>query len=264
MKFTFLILLLALCLPSLNAQVIELRKEHFVPDGSMAGGGEDDKPAEWFNNGRFGFNGDFSTQATAQVLRYRIGEQDGFSLPLHIIASATGVGLGDASEEQITFNNLLSPTGGVLNALVSDSYLLTKLQPGKKTAFSVLGGFGYKLINGRGMNFDSTTNVSTIYADAGLKFTTGAYVEGAPNKNGTFVIQLRAFATTPLGSSDQLEQIFGPDTETWFAGLSGDILLFIDDEIDLRLNVSRSLTQEKIETDDLQRTVVTFGINYSL
>jgi hypothetical protein len=246
-----------------GAQLIDLREDRAQLEGSSGSGLLIENPFEWLHEGRFGFNADLGTQATLQVLRYRIGEQDGFSLPLYILSTANGPGFGDLPPEQLTFNAMVTPTGGLLNSfLAEDLQLIGKSD--RSTALSLAGTLGYKLLPARKLAADSSATVSTLYSDAGIRLATGAWISGAGDKQGTFAIQAKVFATSALGERGELGAIFGDPDRSWFVGLSADVVLYIADAIDFRLNWSRALSEELILPDQVQRSVVTLALNYGV
>lgn len=244
------------------SQILDIRNDRHKIQGAQGTGNNNEKQFEWLNSGRFGFNGDLSVQSTAQILRYRIGEPNGFNIPLYILTTVTDQNTTDTEEEQVALNNILNPTAGLFNSLFANSIQIAGKE-GKKSTLSIIYGLGYKLISAKSNSLQSRANISTIYTDAGIRFVTGAWVDGDQSKYGTFGIQLKGFFTSALNNQDNMKLLFGPDTKSYFAGISGDIIIFISNEIDLRLNISRALSQKKIDEKDLTRTVVNFSVNYS-
>ena len=257
-------LLVALFLVSNPAasQVIDIRNDRNLPPGPGGAPTENDEDEmlELFNQSAFGFSSGLIAEANTQVLRLRIGESEGFSIPFRILLSAPSAGLGNEEPQQITMYSLISATGGVLNTLFSDSRRF--LNVGSETVLSASYGFGYKLVNGRSMVEDEALNLSTFYGDLGLRFVTGAHVIGDPEKKGTTIFQFKAFATAPVSDSDRLEAIFGQDIDTWFIGLSADMAIFITNEVDLRVSWARSLTHNDL--DELNPGMIKFAVDYNL
>src|SRR5690606_29097917 len=60
-----------------------------------------------FNSGKM--------QGTAQLLKLRIGEPNGFYVPFYFFLGASGDGFGDSELNENTAANLLNPIGGLFN-----------------------------------------------------------------------------------------------------------------------------------------------------
>lgn len=238
------------------AQIIDIRNDREPGGAQLAGNGPADR-YEIFKSGQFEIGSRGQTRGTANVLRYRIGESDAFNVPFWLVLSSPSVGFGDINDAELALADLIVPTGGIFNAALSDSRFI--LKTGAETELSVAYHLGYKLVNAADSMSGDRFLLSSGFADVGLRFVTGAWVEGEPERDGVFYAQVKGFVAG--AGEGKLARAIDPSMNTALVGLALDAGLFINETIDFRINLSRAFVD--LEQDDTRTWVIRFSLAYS-
>lgn len=259
MKSTILTILIILTTYTFtHAQLFDFRNDNNKHDlNGQAGDSESEKDTDLFKAGQFDIGQNGMTQAGINILRLRIGEPNGFNIPLYIALTSTGPGLGSGEDQpQATLARFIIPTGGLINVAINDSKPFSKMGP--KSALSYSYHLGYKLNSG----IDSLTLKNELFSsaffDAGIRFVTGAWVEDDTSKLGLGFIQIKAFAT--FSSESTLRNLINSSVSNVFAGISGDAGIFIKDYADLRFSISALLNNEN--ATNLDKYTFNFAVDY--
>jgi hypothetical protein len=239
------------CEVDYNKEKLDQKKPDFLRSGYI----------ELFSNG--------TAKGSVQVFKIRIGEPSLYgykriSIPLYFYLGATGNNLsGDQqNQKEVTFNDLLDPLGGMVNIHFYDvlDFGISKFQ---LTYLGFAYQLGAKIINGNDQQTMKNTIFANLYSSAGLCFQTAAWEEDQQNNMGVFWVQARVTGT--VLSQSKLDQIFGENTmNSFLPGLAGDIGLFIDNRINLKLGVYKFFSTNKNSTlGFLNNTVFKFTVDYS-
>jgi hypothetical protein len=249
---TILVILVAfLPVQTARAQIVEVVKPSF-----MLRAEEDQTPVEWLGRGfvDYGFSGQLST--TAQVVKLRLGEPDGFSFPFYLLVGATNSNLGDPKPNKSAGLELVSPTGGLANFYVSYSGQIMKWKKVTRLAFA--GSVSGRIIAGRDTTTGESLKEGSYYADAGLRFQTGLYDPKEKNPTvGVAWVQGQVFVAGVAHD----EEYFGANISN-VQGARGNIGMFLAKRVDIKIDVIWMSKDHSIPGQDA--TQVRLGFDYSV
>jgi hypothetical protein len=185
-----------------------------------------------FGKGLFDYNVNGQIAANVQVLKIRIGEPKGFSIPFYLLTGATSTTFGDSKDNESTVADLISPTGGFINGFFN-GYIHLLGAKEKVTALESTFSIGGRMVSGKNKSENIQEIFGAAYLDVGFLFQTGAweadnnYVDG-----GVFWAQMRYAAT--IASKSKLEAVFGENMESP-AGLRFELGILIQDKVNIKL-----------------------------
>lgn len=265
--------------PDLRSLAVEVDSEEGI-SGNDGSSGSKEQALTWLQTGKLGFTAGTAAVAQVDVLRLAIGNQH--PLDLDLTTTVMGEGFGEVSDEQLTFNSLIQPTGGLVNMIFSrndlrlypfktntESDWVAKLNtddPAEKpTAIDFGMSGGLKLLGTREMEETRSDVIPTAYADVGLRLTTTAAQRDSDLEEppvGTFTTQVRFFTTAILTGSETLGETFATESKTFFFGISADLVIQVADFVELRANYAQAFDQAGLSNTDLDRHVFTIAANY--
>jgi hypothetical protein len=217
------------------------------------------KRIQSFNKGYLDFFLDGSLQSSVDLLRFNIGEPDGFHLPIYIVV---GSPTGTVKEDTVnlkTISSLLNPVGGYVTGRFDFSSKLLKPSAKRKLTsldFDISGG--YKVLSSN----DTLTGVPDFSAagnlQAGLFFQTGAWPQDDPKNLGVAWINAKINASF-LGNANK---VFGPQVKDYFIGYAVDAGIEINRFLNLKIGVYQFLNNQTIK--ELNKPVVKLSFDYNL
>lgn len=199
-------------------------------------------------------------QASAQFLKFYIGEPGVFSIPFIIYTGTVGNPLSTEGLNQNTISNILNPIGGLVNGsfdsefnlLASDTYKYTKLKAAVQ--------FGGKLLNATDSLTNEKKSFGSFYANAGFRFQTGAWSDDDTDNIGMFWFQGKAFLN--YADEDIFNKVFNNTLSPLQYGFQADMGIFINKVVNIKLNMSQFLTSDINPLT--QKPVFKLSIDYSL
>jgi len=206
-----------------------------------------------FNNGK--------VQGTAQLLKLRIGEPDGFYVPLYFFLGASGDGLGSSVKNENTVANLLNPIGGLLNGTFNG---LTNLYKSESniTSLKFAYQFSGKLINATEDESEESSFIGSAYGNLGLFFQTGAWEQGLEDNIGVFWVQAK-LTSSFANEKETLLNVFGDEIDdSFFYGYSFDLGLEINNRINLKAGLYQYLNNQDV--DLFNEPVFKFSLDYNM
>lgn len=199
-----------------------------------------------------------SIQASANLLRINIGEQNGFYIPFFIYTGTSGGGFGDTKGSETTIANLLNPIAGTLNFSFNGRQNVIKGDNYTSLKFAYqLGG---RVVNGKDSTAQTNFNFFNGYGNAGLFFQTQAWTPSDPKNIG--VAFLHAGVISAISSKDNYQKILGDHnfSSSYLIGYSVDGGIEINQVIDLKFGVYQFTNSANAL---LNKPIVNFSINYS-
>jgi hypothetical protein len=243
-----------LCGTALSAQVVEVQTK---PRGAVVAAGNRD-PVDLLARGFFDVVTSGQVQASAQVIKLRIGEPDGFSMPVYLLTGATRTTFGNAEEAEAAVLDLVAPNGGFVNVMTNIYANLINSNT-DVTSLKFTGSIGGRLISAREQSEGDVSIFGAGYAHAGLYFQTGARIVGPNPQDGIFWIQ--AAYSGSLLSNNQLQTYFGADAEAP-RGLRGELGIFIKERVNLKLGAFIPDAGKSLPA--LDKTLVRFAFDYNV
>ena len=169
-----------------EAQIIEITEND---------GGDSDS-LQWFRQGVIETFAEGVSQATAEVMRLRIGEAK-FNVPAYLFLGAAGQAWGDTDDQTLAAATLLNPIGGNFAFGLTPEVPLWKTA--RWTSLKLVSMIGEKAMWARELNApDQSTLLWRGLVDIGLRFQTGVWNVNDPNEVGVFWIQAKGKATTSV------------------------------------------------------------------
>lgn len=217
------------------------------------------KLPQLFTSGFINYVSGGNIQASANLLRLNIGNQNKFYIPFYIYAGITGNGLADVDKKTTTINTLLNPVSGTLNLSLNGLQLI-----GMRTGYT-----NWKLAYQLGARMSAANDALSskdftfynTFANLGLFVQTQAWKNNAPDKIGMFFLQAKGIGMYTQKAN--LQRIFG-DTKLdnhYLVGFAVDAGIEIDKMLAMKFGVYK-YTNRHINSV-LNNPVVSFGMNYS-
>jgi hypothetical protein len=249
------ILTLALSPAQLFGQIVDVQT---APAGQQSAVGEDG--LTMFGRGFVDtyFSGQIET--TAEFLKVRIGEPEGFSLPLYLLVGSMESGMGSTEQNGGTAISLISPTGGLLNISMflnlSMYHSTTNI-----TQFRLSAMGAGKLVNGQEVGTTEGKMFPAGYYEAGIYFQTGAWEAGGVySEGGIFWIQAKYAGS--VSSLSDLETVFGPSVAENPHGFRSELGMLIKDKVNIRLGIF--LAQGGDQLPSLDEPVFKLALDYKV
>jgi hypothetical protein len=214
---------------SVSAQVIEL---YAHPPGAQAVATENSR--ELFGKGLFDFHFSGHLESTAQIVKIRVGEPNGFNAPLYLLAGATSAVSGNSGSIKTTVANLVGPTGGIINAIANIDLPIYKRRDGvTRIRLNALGAG--RLVSGEAMATGATTIIPAGYFDGGIVIETAAWLNDVGYQElGTMWLSAKYSATA--AADDKFREVFGLASEEP-AGIRGEVGIFIKEKVNVKIGV---------------------------
>jgi hypothetical protein len=237
------VLLLAIGLAVLTcetaySQIIEIRRP-------LAFEAMDDAPVEFLSRGLLDLHVNGQVEASAQMVRIRIGEPNGFNVPFYLLVGATRSAFGDDQANEATVTDLINPTGGLVNGSFQADLPVWR-SASEITFVRLAGSGGGRLVSGRSTLEDELKVFGAGYADGGILFQTGAWeADGSYLKGGMAWVQARYAAS--FIPSEKREEMFGLlSTNPSGIRIEGGIL--IQDRVNVKLGAYLPQTGRDLPT----------------
>ncbi|NJB87837.1 hypothetical protein GGR26_003624 [Lewinella marina] len=225
----------------------------------------------WLNYGKLGFTGGTQPIASLDILRLNIGNPNIRTVQLDLTTTVTQEGFDETPDNQLTFNSLIQPTGGLVNLIFSKNdmrFYPLKNDPKRsdKTSsldFGVSGGF--KLLGTRSETDSVSSTIPTGYADAGIIFTADAFDRNNSLTNkGRFLAQARLFTTAILTGAEPIDEALGISEKSFVHGITADLVVEVSGLLQLRVNFAQAFSFSGLSKSNLNRHVFTIAANYDV
>lgn len=236
------------------SQIVEIRTR---PTGVAAA--STPPRVELFGRGLLDLHFSGQVEASAQTLKIRIGEPDGFSVPLYLITGATSSTFGASEFNEETLVSLISPTGGFLNAMLNGT--LTIVQSATGISRVQVAGLGSgRLHAARPADGGDMSIFGAGYVDGGVLLQTGAWDANGSYEQGG-VAWLQAKYNAVLISTNRLQEYFGEDSEQPH-GVRIEGGLLIRNRVNVKAGVFIPTAGKQLPT--LDKAAVRFALDYNV
>lgn len=267
--------------PQAIAQIVEVTRTPTTGkgDGSVAA----HRDVEVLGRAYFDYFVSGSGQASAQVVRLRIGEPDKFNVPVFLLVGSTGdVGESrDAKQNANTAAAFLNPVAGNITLAFQKKGLFAR-RAGSYTQFGLSVESSVRSITGVDLQVPAETRSTWVFtADAGLYFQTAAWEDqtaapaakstsatdtafgqAAPEAQatdyGVFWMQARVVGST--GSAGDLKHLFGLTTPATVYSWSIEGGIAVKDRVNIRLGAYRTFSS--VPEGALASNYVKIGLDY--
>jgi hypothetical protein len=255
-KTAVLLTLLVLSPTVARSQIVEIRTQPSAAAGAIA---DPEAPIEFFGRGLTEMHFTGQVEASTQILKIRIGEPNGFSIPLYLLTGATNTVFGDGEPSEATIADLTSATGGFLNGSFNGDLPLFQSQSTiTQIRLGMMGGV--RLLSGRPQTSGDVTLFGAGYLDGGIIFQTAAWADdGDYEEGGVFWIQLKYAGTAAPEAT--LREIFGEQVEEPH-GVRADLGILIKDRVNVKLGAF--LPQQSSGVAGMDRTTFRVALDYKV
>jgi len=221
--------------------------------------GEEDSPFSILQSGFVDVNTFGDMQSSAQLLKIRIGEPGVFSVPLIFYTGVTGSPLGEDKTNQSMISNVLNPISGTFNGSFDAQFKIASLDKYKYTKFKGSIQGGAKVMNGKDSLTNEKISFVSAFANAGLRFQTGAWSSADTSNMGHFWVQAKGFFN--YTQDDVMNRLFLGTLDPFQYGFQIDAGIFINKVINLKLNYSNFLNSNSNPLTD--KALFKFSIDYT-